>query len=80
MKVVLSEEFLRAQRRIKDESTRKRIISQILKLESNPFSGKPLKYGLKNHRSIRIGKFRVIYRIEDNTIIINSFGHRKDVY
>jgi len=39
-----------------------------------------LKYELKNHRSVRVSPFRIIYRLEGDKIIINCFDHRKDVY
>jgi addiction module RelE/StbE family toxin len=32
--------------------------------------GKPLQYSLKGHRRLRVGNYRVIYRIEKNTVII----------
>jgi len=43
-------------------------------------SGKPLRQSLKGHRKLRIGDYRVIYRIQENSIIILKIGHRNDVY
>lgn len=44
--------------------------------------GKPLRYSLKGHRRIRVGDYRVIYRIEEaqNCVVIVAIGHRKDIY
>ena len=42
--------------------------------------GKPLRYSLKGNRRMRVGDWRVIYRIEGNTVFIFTIGHRKDVY
>ena len=80
MQIIFSEEFRKDFKKIKDKSTRIRIINHLKKLEHIPESGKPLQYNLKGHRSIRIPPFRIIYRIENDKIIINCFDHRKDVY
>lgn len=63
----------------------KKIIKNAIekKLMHDPYTfGKPLRYGLKNHRSLRVGDYRVIYRIDDNKIIviIIAIDHRKNVY
>lgn len=43
-------------------------------------SGKPLRQSLKGHRKLRIGDYRVIYRIQGKLIIVLKIGHRNDVY
>jgi mRNA-degrading endonuclease RelE of RelBE toxin-antitoxin system len=80
MEIIFSEEFRAEFKRIKDKATRLKIIKQLKKLSEIPDAGKPLKYELKNHRSIRITPYRIIYRLESDKIIINCFDHRKDVY
>ncbi len=80
MKIIFSEEFKKDFKKIKDKSTRIKIIKHIKKLGKLPESGKPLKYDLKKHRSIRIPPFRIIYRLEKDSIIINCFDHRGGVY
>jgi len=80
MEILFSEEFKKEFRKVKDKPTRLKIIKQIKRLEKFPDSGKPLRYALKNHRSLRISSFRIIYRVEKNKIIINCFDHRKGVY
>ncbi len=80
MEIIFSDEFRKDFKKIKDKSTRLRLIKHIKKLAELPKSGKPLKYDLKNHRSVRIPPFRIIYRLEKNKIIINCFDHRKDIY
>lgn len=80
MEIIFSEQFKKDFKKIKDKTIRLKIIKQIKKLSNSPDVGKPLKYNLKNHRSIRIPPFRIIYRIESNKIIINCFDHRKYVY
>ncbi|MFH1093651.1 MAG: type II toxin-antitoxin system RelE/ParE family toxin [Candidatus Omnitrophota bacterium] len=52
------------------------------RLMSNPFlAGEPLRQSLKGHRKLRVGDYRVIYRVEGGTkIVVLKIGHRKDVY
>ena len=80
MEIIFSDEFKKDFQKIKDKITRLRIIKQLKKIAETPDTGKPLKYDLKNYRSVRIAPFRIIYRIEQDKIIINCFDHRKDVY
>jgi mRNA interferase RelE/StbE len=42
--------------------------------------GEPLRHSLKGHRKLRVGDYRVIYRIKGRGIIILKIGHRKEVY
>lgn len=44
--------------------------------------GKPLCYSLKGHRRLRVGDYRIVYRIdhEDRLVTIVVIKHRKDVY
>lgn len=44
--------------------------------------GKPLKYGLKGYRRLRVGDYRVIYKIDEQRVIviIVEIDHRKDIY
>ncbi len=51
------------------------------RLIREPFMvGEPLRNSLKGHRKLRVGDYRVIYRVQGSTIIILKIGHRKDVY
>ena len=80
MQIIFSEEFRKEFKKIKNKATRLKIIKQLKKLAQVPESGKPLRYNLKGHRTIRVVPFRIIYRIEKDSLIINCFDHRKDVY
>ena len=75
MEIIFSNEFRKEFKKIKDKSTRLKIIKQLKKLTKEPESGKPLKYKLKNHRSVRIPPFRIIYKITQDRLIINCFDH-----
>lgn len=53
------------------------------KLEIDPEKfGKPLSYSFKGQRRLRIGKYRIIYKIdkEKKIVTITTVDHRKDVY
>lgn len=44
--------------------------------------GKPLRYSFIGHRRIRVGDYRIVYRInaQRRAVIIAMIKHRKDVY
>lgn len=42
--------------------------------------GKPMQHSMVGCRSLRIGEFRIIYRIEEGIVEILLFGHRSTVY
>ena len=52
------------------------------RLTSNPIEfGKPLHYSVKGYRRLRVGHYRVVYKINDDfTVTIAAIKHRKDVY
>jgi addiction module RelE/StbE family toxin len=63
---------------------RKRIKKAIeKKLAINPVSfGKPLRYSFKGLRRLRVDDYRVIYKVEEDTldVLILKIVHRKEVY
>jgi len=51
------------------------------KLASRPeLYGQPLRRSLKGYRKLRVGDYRVIFRIEDKTVKIFAIQHRSRVY
>ena len=52
----------------------KRLLKEPLKY------GEPLKRSLQGYRKLRVGDYRVIYKMEKENIIILKIGHRKEVY
>ncbi len=51
------------------------------RLATSPESyGKPLRHTLHSLWSLRVGDYRVIYRIDGEDVIILKIGHRRDVY
>jgi len=62
---------------------RKKIIQAILKLKSNfrPANTRKISQS-NNYYRIRVGDYRIVYEINDNTKVINIFRirHRKEAY
>lgn len=52
------------------------------KLATHPIEfGKPLRYSFKGARRLRVGDWRVIYRIEPpDVVLVVKIGQRKEVY
>ena len=58
-------------------------MKKVEKLRNLPYPGKPLKYRLSHHRSLRVkGKYRLIYMVDENesTVTLVAFGHRNEIY
>lgn len=62
---------------------RKQIKAAIEKnLAAHPVElGKPLRYSLKGARRLRVGDWRVVYKIEPpDVVLIVKIGHRREIY
>ena len=49
-------------------------------MERPEFFGKPLRNSLKGYRSLRVGDYRIVYRIEADFVKIFVIHHRSVVY
>lgn len=80
-KVFLSREAEKQLKKL-DKRYQKAVISGLLRLGGNPNLGEPLKYELKGKYRLRVGSYRIVYRLEHLQKIINvlQIEHRKDVY
>ena len=65
----------------KIKATIKKAIEEQLTVDPIGF-GKPLRYSLRGHRRLRVGDYRIVYRIDpkNNIVIIVAIKHRKEVY
>ena len=63
-----------------DKSKKEEIVKAFEKILKNPFYFKPLKYELKGSYTARIGKNRIIFRVENDIVFIEVIEHRKKVY
>lgn len=61
---------------------KKQLKVALLELKKNPYAGKTLRDELSYHRSYKVKRYRVIYKIDENqqNIIIVALGHRRDIY
>jgi len=51
------------------------------RLMSDPLKyGKPLRKSLKGYWKLRVGDYRVVYKIEGSNVIVLAIIHRKEVY
>jgi mRNA interferase RelE/StbE len=64
---------------MKDRSMIKRAIEERLATRPEVF-GKPLQRTLKGYWRLRVGEYRVVFKIVENDILILGIVHRKDVY
>ncbi len=82
-KVILEEPAQRQLRKL-DRSAQARLLRALVKLETNPCSlssSKRLK-GIEDLYRLRVGDYRVLYRIEDDklVVLVVSIAHRREVY
>jgi mRNA interferase RelE/StbE len=42
--------------------------------------GAPLRRTLKGYWKLRVGDYRVIYKVDKSTVIIFRIGHRREIY
>ena len=56
--------------------------SRLDMLRKDPFAGRRLERELSGYRSLRAGRFRIIYKVneENESLEIHYVGHRKDIY
>lgn len=65
-----------------DPPQRRRLVSAIDRLASEPHAGSVLKGEFAGLRRIRIGAYRIIYEARDHelVVLVVRVSHRKDVY
>lgn len=57
----------------------RRAIEERLLIDPEKY-GEPLRRGLSGYRKLRVGDYRVIYKVDRESIAIFKIGHRKEVY
>lgn len=63
-----------------DKQNRIRVMVKVIELADNPLAGKGLKENLKNHRSLRVGDYRVLYCVDGIVVRLLKVEHRSIVY
>jgi len=79
-KVRRTKAFDRHVKSIKDSDLLEKAKKHINKIIDNPLAGKPLRNVLKGERTIYVKPFRLVYSVDDDTIILLRFMHRKKAY
>ena len=66
--------------KIKDASTKEKIIKQLKKLRIDPELGKPMRFGRKGTRELYIPPFRLSYTYikEDDRLILLDLYHKNE--
>ena len=84
MNVVFKKSFLKDLKKVKDDKLKNAIYECISNIESaeKVEDIKNLKKltGYQNYYRIRLGQYRMGIKMEDNTLYIVCFDHRKDIY
>ena len=65
-----------------DKKQVKEIFNKIEMLKKFPQSGEPLSGALRGLWRLRVGKYRIIYQIKNEELIVYvlNIGHRKNIY
>jgi len=64
---------------MKNKSMIKRAIEERLTIHPEVY-GKPLQRSLKGYWKLRVGEYRVVFKISGNDILVLCIVHRRDVY
>jgi len=76
VEVIFDPDFKKDFKKIKDSSTKEKIIKQITKIKENPEIGKPMRYSRKGTRELYISPFRLSYILEENIVYILALYHK----
>ncbi len=79
--ILISQDFFKALKKL-SKSIKKEILDVLEEIAEDPYRFKRLRYNLKGFFSARVGKFRIIYRVneDEKCVEIYAFEHRKKVY
>ena len=81
-KVLLAPKSWRFLSKLKDREDKSRIEKKLKGLKENPEIGKPLTGKLAGLWSLRFGKFRALYQIrrDELLVLVLDIGPRKNIY
>ena len=71
--IILSDKFDKTFSQL-DRVSQKRIVERLKSLSKHPKSGKPLEGRFKDIRSLRVGKYRILYNIQENHLINHIYS------
>jgi len=79
MKLVITKNF-RRRFNLLPTKIRDRFLKVVERLYDDPLKGVPLKGRLKGRRKIRVGKYRLIYMIDNDHVVLLDVGLRESIY
>jgi len=80
LEVIETDLFAEEVAKVRDGSTLKRLRKQVERIIDSPNIGKPLRYDMKDSRSVYIKPYRLIYSVHGGSLTLMRFEHRKNVY
>ena len=80
-KAALTKSFLKELKKLPG-NLRTRVLKAIDEIIANPFSGIKLRGELEGRRRWRVGKYRIIYSIDEERklVVFLDVGHRRAIY
>jgi len=80
-KAIFSKIFIKSVKRLNKEME-ERVKKSVREILKNPYSGIPLTHSLKGFWRKRIGKYRIIYKIneKEKEVLFVDFGLRRNIY
>ena len=65
-----------------DKKNKPHIFAALFDLRKDPYSGKKLKGKFQDYYSLRVGFYRIIYKIykKELNILVIRIGHRQGIY
>ncbi|MBI2671738.1 type II toxin-antitoxin system RelE/ParE family toxin [Candidatus Woesearchaeota archaeon] len=78
VEVIFDSDFKKDFKKIKDNSTKEKILKQVVKIKDNPEIGKPMRYSHKGTRELYIHPFRLSYKLEGTTVYILALYHKDE--
>ncbi|MGI0100619.1 MAG: type II toxin-antitoxin system RelE/ParE family toxin [Candidatus Micrarchaeaceae archaeon] len=79
-KIAVTDKFKDDVKKTRNKSIKEGIDKGVKRISENPEIGKPLGYGLKGKKAVRISPYGLIYKVEGNDLLLLRFEHRKEVY
>jgi mRNA-degrading endonuclease RelE of RelBE toxin-antitoxin system len=84
MRLLETPKFGRLRSKLKDDTEREALKGAVLAIAENPLSGKKLKGEFRDLRSFRYAARgqarRLIYKLDEDAVILFSFGPRQGIY
>lgn len=76
--IIFDPDFRKNFCKIKDSALKEKIIRQLSKIKDDPDVGKPMRYGRKGTRELRVPPFRLSYRIDRDVIYVLALYHKDE--